>query len=334
MRCVPFYGKIMKRKEKVSFFITLVVTTLLLAAVFTAAIIGSLTERSALSVIGEAGLDVFMTGHSHVPPEKTDRKIEKRRRKNADYSVPDICKKLYSFRTEKFDGNEVCYFGEETEKKVIYFHGGSFMWQPLMVHFAYCERLSKELNMQVIMPVYPKAPEYKYDYVLEWLYDYYVTLDGEFYFVGDSAGGGILLSFSQFLADRKVDGAKKLIAISPVLDIALTNPEIDEYAPLDPMLNKADLARKMATYSGDCDVKSPYVSPLYCDYSKLGEVTIITGTHDILYPDTKLLDEKLTSENIKHNYLVYKYQTHVFAIYPMPERTVVLNRIKEIIFSE
>lgn len=90
----------------------------------------------------------------------------------------------------------------------------------------------------------------------------------------------------------------------------------------------------MATYAGDCDPKSPYVSPLYCDYSKLGEVTIITGTHDILYPDTKLLDEKLTSENIKHNYWVYKYQTHVFAVYPMPERTIVLNRIKEIIFGE
>ena len=75
----------MKRKEKVSFFITLIVTVILLAATFSVAVIGSLTERSALSVIGEAGLDVFMAGHSYVSPEKTDKKS-----KNAVEKMPII----------------------------------------------------------------------------------------------------------------------------------------------------------------------------------------------------------------------------------------------------
>lgn len=309
----------------------LVISLVVLIGVFSAATVGALTQRSAVSVIGYVGLDLFMSGDSYISPEKTDAKIEARRQKNANYTVPDIYKTLYSFSIESFDSFQVCYFGQATDKKIIYFHGGSFMWQPQILHYSYCKDLSETLGAQVIMPIYPKAPEYGYDYVCDWLYRFYSSLQGEFVFVGDSAGGGILLSFSQYLADRGMTGATDLIAISPMLDISLSNPEIEDYAPLDPFLNRDDLARKAATYAKDADPADPYVSPLYCDYSKIGKVTVITGTYDILYPDTKLLDARLTELGIDHNYLVYENQTHVFALYPMPEKTLCLNKIKTIL---
>lgn len=181
------------------------------------------------------------------------------------------------------------------------------------------------------MPIYPKAPDNDYMAVMEWLFNFYDSVGGASTFIGDSSGAAIMLSFSQYLYDRGKEVPKNMIAISPVLDITLSNPQIADYAPLDPMLNQADLARKMATYLADGDPTDPYASPMYCDYSVLGKLTIITGTHEILYPDTKLLDEKLTALNIEHNYCVFENQNHTFAIYPITERTVVLNYLKKIL---
>lgn len=295
------------------------------------AVIGATSSRSGMSVLVELGIGAFMSGDSYVSEQETDKKIEKRREKNEKYSVSGLYKTLYSFSTEVFEGNEVCYFGEETERKIMYFHGGSFMWQPLIFHFSFCNKLTETLGLQVVMPIYPKAPSNDYNKVLSWVYDFYNAQDGEFIFIGDSAGATIMLSLSQYLCDNGKPVPKKEIAISPVLDTTLSNPEIEKYAPLDPMLNRNDLARKMATYVNGGDEKSPYISPIYCDYSALGEVTVITGTHDIIYPDTILWDEKLTEEGIAHNYLVFENQNHVFPIYPIPERTVCLNIIKEIL---
>jgi len=302
-----------------------------IAVSLTAAIVGAANSRSAMSVIGEIGLDIFMQGADGVSAEQTDKKIEKRRKVNADYTVPEVYKVLYSAKTADYDGFPVCYFGEETAKKIIYFHGGSFMWQPLILHYSFCEKLQKKTGMQVIMPLYPKAPDNDCITVLKWLDNFYSSIEGTTFFIGDSSGGGLMISFAQYRYDGGKSLPEKIVAISPVMDIALTNPEIADYAKSDPMLNRDDLARKMATHLGDTAADSPYVSPIYCDYSVLPEVSVITGTHDILFPDIKLWDENLKNKGIVHGYYVFENQNHVFPLYPMPERTVCVNLINAIL---
>lgn len=319
------------KKNGLRFTAVLIISVLLIVASLGLSVAGAISERSALSVLGELALDVFMSGDSYVSTEATDKKIEKRRKKNAEYTVPSVYKNLYCSSVGTYENFEVCYFGEETERKIIYLHGGSFMWQPTVLHFAYCKLLAKETSLQVIMPIYPKAPEYDYADVMEWLYGFVSTLSGADTYIGDSAGGGLILSFSQYLYDRGAKLPEKAIAISPLLDASLSNEKITEYEALDPMLNRADLARKLACYVSDGDLTNPYVSPIYCDYSVMGEITVITGTHDILYPDCELLHEKLLSSGIEHNYYKFENQNHVFPIYPMPERTVCLEIVKKII---
>ena len=184
------------------------------------------------------------------------------------------------------------------------------------------------------MPIYPKAPNYTYRETLSAMRDFYVALNGKdiLAFIGDSAGGGLLLSFAQYLTDEGIGSPDHLITFSPCLDLALDNEKIADYTADDPMLNWADLRLKFSFYA-DGDLNSPYVSPLYCDYSVLGRWTCFVVTEEILYPDTELLHDQLINEGIEHDYYVYQNQFHTFAIFPIPEADVCCKAIKDVLFG-
>lgn len=285
-------------------------------------------HRSALSELYEDFFALAMAGDKFVPSEKTAAKIEERRLKNKNYRVPAAYKVLFDCSTEVFEKFEVCFFGTG-ERTVLYLHGGAYVYQPSVFHFDYCRFLSEKLSAKVIMPVYPKAPEYDYKFTLDWLYKLYKVRPElrNAAVVGDSAGGGMSLCFCRYLIDRSEPAPKDVIAFSPCVDLSLSNPEISRYAPKDPWLNADDLRRKFAVYA-DGDLKSPYVSPAYCDFSDFGEVTVFTGTREILCPDILTLKTVWESKKADFSVFVAENQNHVFAIYPMPERELCLEIIK------
>ncbi len=280
-------------------------------------------------------IELFMTGDAYVSEEATLKKVEKRRKANAKYTVPDFYKSLFGFDTYKYKGFEVCtYEARNSNRTIVYFHGGSYMWQPLATHFSYCDYLRKELNVNVIIPIYPKAPQYGYEDALAWTYDFYQTLDDGYdvvAFMGDSAGGGLMFSFAQYLTDRGGTPPSDLIAFSPCLELSLQNEEIAEFTASDPMLNVDDLRRKLSFYVPDGDFENPYASAIYCDYENFEEVTVFVGTREILLPDVRRLIGILEEKSVKHNYYEYENLYHTFSIMPMPERQECLNVIKSVL---
>ena len=43
-------------------------------------------------------------------------------------------------------------------------------------------------------------------------------------FIGDSAGGGLMISFTMLLQDQNIELPSKLIGLSPWVDASMTNP--------------------------------------------------------------------------------------------------------------
>ena len=84
----------------------------------------------------------------------------------------------------------------------------------------------------------------------------------------------------------------KTILISPWLDVRLENPKIDEVQKEDKELNKEALKVAGIAYAGNDGINSYLVNPIDGDLSKLGNITIFTGTSDILNPDVHVLEEK------------------------------------------
>lgn len=327
---------------RVLFAITLIVVLTTLGFTGYLGISASVEGRSAASKFFDLGIDLFMTGDKYVSEAETLEKVEKRRIANENYHISSAYMFLYNFSVAWYGEVETALFspvyvdGTPERKTIVYFHGGSYMWQPTILHFRYCRYLADALGATVALPIYPKAPNYTYRETLEAMESFY----GDFAenrnvvaFVGDSAGGGLLLSFAQYLTDRGKDSPDHLITFSPCLDLALDNKNIAQYTAADPMLNQADLRLKFSFYA-DGDLASPYVSPIYCDYSVLGRWTCFVGTEEILLPDAQKLHDDLVSKGIDHDFYVYKNQFHTFAIFPIPEADACLNKIKLVLQPE
>jgi len=146
--------------------------------------------------------------------------------------------------------------------------------------------------------------------------------------MGDSSGGGLALAFAQKLAEMDFPvQPEKLILLSPWLDITMENPEIAQVEELDSMLTLEGL-RGAADLYADGDDKSHYLlSPINGNLKGLGDISVYIGTHDILWPDCKLFQEKAAKAGKKIALHVYDGMPHTFMLFPLPESRDVEKRI-------
>lgn len=231
------------------------------------------------------------------------------------------------------DNLEVFVFNKYTKgnKIIVYFHGGAYNSGPLSFHFKYLETLRKKTKVPIVLPIYPKAPNYTYldaYNVLENAYEDILKLNyDEIIFMGDSAGGGLAVGMYQKLKADKKYLPNKLILFSPWIDLTMENPLIDSLESLDPMISKVGL-RAMAEYWADgTDLNNYLLSPTNGNLKDLPETTIFVGTHEIFLPDIRAFKDKLTKNNTRLNYYEYYGLNHVFVLYPIPEAKKALQRV-------
>lgn len=231
------------------------------------------------------------------------------------------------------DNLEVFVFNKYTKgnKIIVYFHGGAYNSGPLSFHFKYLETLHKKTKVPIVLPIYPKAPNYTYldaYNVLENAYEDILKLNyDEIIFMGDSAGGGLAVGMYQKLKADKKYLPNKLILFSPWIDLTMENPLIDSLESLDPMVSKVGL-RAMAEYWADgTDLNNYLLSPTNGNLKDLPETTIFVGTHEIFLPDIRAFKDKLTKNNTRLNYYEYYGLNHVFVLYPIPEAKKALQTV-------
>lgn len=217
---------------------------------------------------------------------------------------------------------------------LIYVHGGSYVENANYWQIKFVKEMAVRTNSTLIFCDYPLAPYSNaiemFD-LFESIYDLLIKKNVAINMFGDSAGGGFAIAFDNFLASKGKILPKNVLALSPWLDVSMSNDNIYEAAKLDNMCD-VDGTRYMGElWAGDIDTKSSLISPLYGNYSDIENITIITGGYDILKYQCSEFHEKLKSENIKHNYLFFEKQGHIFAILPIKESRIVLEEIVNII---
>ena len=77
----------------------------------------------------------------------------------------------------------------------------------------------------------------------------------------------------------------KTILLSPWLDVRMTNPEVEEKEKVDPVLLKEALIVAGKKYAGEDGMDNYLVNPILGPIDKLKNITIYTGTYDMLNPD-------------------------------------------------
>jgi len=222
------------------------------------------------------------------------------------------------------------------DKTVIYFHGGGFVGGMVKQQWSTIARISVKTNSRVIIPDYQLAPEGTYSETLALFSEAFEKILGktgveDISFIGDSAGGGLMLSFTMMLRDNEKPLPSRLVALSPWVDVTMRNPEIKALERFDPMISAPGLKRAGEMYAGGADASNYLISPLYGDPSGLPPIHIFAGTHDILQPDGKIFAEKAKSSGVETHYYEYERMIHGWMFLPMPETKDAMKKIACII---
>lgn len=220
---------------------------------------------------------------------------------------------------------------------VIYFHGGGYVFQGKYEHLALSSYLAEQADCKVLFPVYPMAPNYSFAEAYEIMIGYYRSVlehtdPASIIFAGDSAGGGMALSLAMQLRDRGLPLPAQLILISPALDAAMDNPEIDarNLAEIDPMLTHSFYLSSQAWAAGE-PLTHPYVSPLYGDLRGLPPMVLYVGTREMLWPDAEKFRDRAAEQGAELDYREWPGMNHCFCIYPIPEAIASQHEIIDMI---
>jgi epsilon-lactone hydrolase len=219
---------------------------------------------------------------------------------------------------------------------ILFLHGGAYVLEGNAMHLKIIETIIRKTNCKVTYIDYPLAPEYNYKQTFEMLQQSYDLLinafpDDRFMLMGDSAGGGLALAFTQKLIKENAPVIPvKNILFSPWLDISMQNPEIIKQVRKDKLLPLTGLIEAGKKYSGGDNTRNYLLSPINGDFEGIGNTIVFFGTCELFYPDCKLLEEKVKSIG---NFSFYEFpdMQHDWVIFPIPEAREALNLAIEFI---
>ena len=207
----------------------------------------------------------------------------------------------------------------DTQKYIIYLHGGSYVGEPEEEHWQFLQDIVVDAKATIILPDYPLAPKYTYKEVFQMLEPLYKEIlqkvgPENLILMGDSAGGGMALALEEKLSEENISLPNQLILISPWLDVTMSNSRIDEVQKNDKDLKKDALKLAGILYAGKDGMENYLVNPINGPLEKLKNVTIYTGTYDILNPDVHILIEKAKQVNVNITLKEYEGAGHIWIV--------------------
>jgi acetyl esterase/lipase len=174
------------------------------------------------------------------------------------------------------------------------------------------------------VPFYPLGPEAGCEEAVGHALEVYRALirhvpAEEVTVMGDSAGGGLALILSQRLAALGERQPRRLVLLSPWLDLTMANPAIAAVEPRDPYLTVAAALEAARFYAGPARLADPLASPIYGPMRGLAPITVFGGTADILAPDARRLRDLVLAAEGSIDLVEYEGMMHAFMLFPIPE---------------
>lgn len=210
----------------------------------------------------------------------------------------------------------------------------------MLLHYRMLKKLAKRFCMNVVLPVYPKAPAHHADEALQMVYERYLYLIRErgippqrITLMGESAGAGLALVLLMHLKRLGTELPRCAVLHSPWVDVSMENEKMKELEKTDPLLSVRTLAVKGKAYAGERSVKDELVSPLFGDLSGLPPLFVDCGTHEILWPDIEKMCEKAKAQGTEVTLRVFQGQIHCFAALPIPEARKMWKLMRQDIFG-
>ena len=280
----------------------------------------------------------FIVGHWHrtafTSAEGLHEWINWARQRESDLPPPSFSVR-FDVSTREVDGfpvHEVRPKQVRSRLRLLYLHGGAYVFQISRYHWRLIGELADRLGAAVTVPVYPLAPEHDFHAVFGMTMQVYRGLlndmpASDVAFVGDSAGGNMAVVMTMLAADEGLPSPAAHVLISPGLDMSLANPDIFEFAKFDPWLAIPGGLEAIRLYAPGIERTDWRISPLYGDLSVVPKTLLLTGTRDILHPDCLVYVTKAREAGVDVELVAEPGMIHVWPLIAMPEALRARDRI-------
>lgn len=232
-------------------------------------------------------------------------------------------------------------------KVILNLHGGGYVW-PLMDSSREAAIMYSQFTdgAEVINVDYRVAPTDIYPAALEdcivaykWLLAQGVKGE-DILLTGESAGGGLVLALPLYLKDHGIETPKAVVAISPWSDVDDKSPSRQINLEKDILLgsNGCKIANQVQLhdYAGDYDLKTPYLSPVYGDYTDFPDLLIQVGTFEVLYDDSVRVYDKAKAAGVNVTLSSYYGMSHCFQqlFLNIPETKMAVKEMRQFMRQE
>jgi epsilon-lactone hydrolase len=187
---------------------------------------------------------------------------------------------------------------------LLYMHGGAFEVCSPRAYQAFCSSLALRLHTTVVVPEYRLAPEHPFPAAIEDAAAAFRDLldigrpASSIALMGDSAGGGLVLSC---LITAKREGLPQpaaAIALSAWTDLTLTADSHRRCAATDPFIRTAMLQRAAQHYLAGRDAKDALASPAHAstdELTGLAPVLLQAAANEVLADDSATVAERIAA---------------------------------------
>lgn len=227
-----------------------------------------------------------------------------------------------------------------SKTKLLYLHGGAFVFKTPAMHNNFIARLAEPLDLHAIVPDYPLAPENPFPAALDCCYIIYKSLldsgtaPEDIVLGGDSAGGNLVLAL---LHRAKRDGLPMPqcgVLLSPNADMtqsglsAVENRYSDALFSLEVMLH----CRNLYLEGGNNDLHNDEISPLFGDFTGFPPFMFHAGSTELMRDDSTRLVEFMQAKGVDAHVQIWREMPHVFPLFEqLPESKAALIQIVDFI---
>jgi monoterpene epsilon-lactone hydrolase len=200
---------------------------------------------------------------------------------------------------------------------VIYLHGGVFAIGSINSHESMVSHIANKLQSKVLFVDYSLAPEKPYpaapnDVMVVYREVINTYPDSDINFIGDSAGGGLIVSAVSKMINQHLQLPAAVAFISGWISLTCDNPSHEENRNIDPILTREYAKSSAADYAGKTSME--IVSPEFIEFNQFPPVLLMVGTNEILIDDSKNFYNYIKAIQPKAKLIIYENQAHVWPL--------------------
>jgi monoterpene epsilon-lactone hydrolase len=226
-----------------------------------------------------------------------------------------------------------------SEAVIFYIHGGGFvlpLYNPSRYVAGYLGRLAE---LRVLLADYRVAPEHPFPAAVEdcveayrWLISTGCVLPEQVIFVGESAGGNLVITTMLSLRDAGDPLPGGAVAICPVFDF---EGHGSFYEQDDPMVAADFIMLQLNAYRGDTDARDPRLSPLYANLGGLPPLMIQIGALEMLRSGAETLASRAEQAGVLTRLETWPGMWHFWHLFVpfLPEAQQAIESINQFVLA-